>query len=74
MCLGDEPRYAVQIERLAQNAVSPPVEGPLHHVRCAECGHEHNGAPWQPTPDVFEQAQIVRIGQAIVEQHDIDWR
>jgi len=72
MCLGDDGLDIVHVEGLVQNAIRSAFQCGLDQFRRSECCHEYHGTLWETAPNVFEQAQIVRIWQAQVEQSDIN--
>lgn len=72
MRIRHESLEVVHIEWLVHNTIRAPVHGALDHFRSAGGGHEHDRGVRHTTPHFFEKAQVVRVGQAVVEQHDVD--
>jgi hypothetical protein len=65
---------AVRRSGLAAQLVQIVSARALHHLRCSVRRHQHDGTPWNTAAYLLEQAQVSAIGQAEVQQGDIDRR
>ena len=70
--LRNQRRQIVHVERLADDAIDAEIQRGLHDLRCAVSGHQDDPCRRREPPQPGQQRQVVGIGEAEIEQHDIE--